>query len=220
MKRLAILSALVVVLTAGLAGAATTYNVTTDAAVRKTVLVIGDSNAVLGSAALSQAFTNRPNGYVSILTPRSGMGIRGYFADNPPSADYWQVRLPQVLAAVQPDVILIELGVNDTDRPGTATTTGYANYGQKINWLLDLLPAGVPVLWSNLPCALEPVARRTGCAAVNWALALAQSRLTLINWSAAASGHPGYFIPGQVHLTDAGYTAYAVTVVRALDALP
>ena len=86
------------------------------------------------------------------------MGIRGYLADNPASADYWQIRLPQVLAAVQPDVILIELGINDTDRPGTVTTTGYAAYGQKINWLLNLLPMGVPVLWSNLPCALEPVA--------------------------------------------------------------
>ena len=52
------------------------------------------------------------------------------------------------------------------------------------------------------------------------ALALSRLRLELINWSPAASGHPSYFIPGQVHLTQAGYTAYAVTVVTALDALP
>ena len=53
----------------------------------------------------------------------------------------------------------------------------------------------------------------------NWSSAL-EAGLRLINWSAAASGHPSYLIPGQVRLTEAGNTAYAVTVVKALDALP
>ena len=199
------------------AGAAPLYDIAIDAHVRKTVLVIGDSNIERGANQLVQALTDRPNAYISIITARTGMGVRGYISTTN-SADWWQIRLPQLLASVQPDVVVIELGANDTSQPGTVTTPGYASYGQKINWLRALLPE-VPILWTNLPCSIEPLARRAGCSAVNWALALSPT-VTMVNWGAAAMGHFEYMIPGQVHLTAAGYTAYSRVVAQALDAIP
>lgn len=218
-RRLAILIALFS-FGASVAYAAPTYDVNVDGHVRKTVLVIGDSNIERGATQLTEAFTDRADAYIPILTPRSKMGIRGYAGGLlPTSADFWQVRLPQVLNDVQPDVIVVELGINDTFQPGTATTSGYSSYGQKINWLLDLLPAGAPVLWSNLPCAIEPEQVRAGCKAINGTFPYMTSRLAIVNWAAVANGHPGYMLSGQDHLSPAGYTAYASTVVKALDAL-
>jgi hypothetical protein len=195
---------------------AATYDAAYDAGLNRTVLFVGDSNITLAAGSVTNQLTTRPNGYLPVLTPRVGMGIRGFASH--PAPDYWQIRLGHVLAVVHPDAIVLDLGINDAIQLGTATTTGYASYGEKIDWLVALLP-DVPIFWTNLPCSLEPSAVRTGCQAVNHALALAPSRhpnLTILAWAAAANPHPEY-MGSPPHLTPLGTAAWAKLITNALD---
>jgi hypothetical protein len=63
---------------------------------------------------------------------------------------------------VHPSAWVVDLGINDAVEPGAPTRRGYARYGTKIDWLMHLL-GSTPVLWSNLPCTIEPTNRRVGC---------------------------------------------------------
>jgi hypothetical protein len=206
------------------ATASTTYDAGVDASANKTVLFVGDSNFLYGASSLTTALANRPHGYIPVFTPRGGIGIRGYKhgfcppATAPcPAPDYWAIRLPQVLATVHPDAIVVNLGINDTATRGTDDGAGYANYSAKMTWLLSLLPPGVPVFWSGLPTPIEPPARRAGCAAIDQAITK-QTGITVLHWYAVAYQHPGYMLPHtNVHYTQAGDDAYAAMVVSALD---
>jgi hypothetical protein len=85
------------------------------------------------------------------------------------------------------------------------------------------VPTDQAVLWTNLPCSIEPPARLTGCQTVNDALAKAPARwanLIVIDWASKAKGHPEYMSsPGKdVHLSVDGQVAWGAAVVRALDA--
>jgi lysophospholipase L1-like esterase len=137
--------------------------------------------------------------------------------------DFWRVRLRQALKRIKPDGVVINLGINDTGTPGTATGPGYASYGAKIDWLMQLLPDKTPVWWTNLPCQIEPKARAVGCAAVNAALAAAPERwrnLTVLDWAASANAHPNYLLTelAGVHLSRQGADAWANVVADALNA--
>jgi len=197
-----------------------------NAHVRAVVVEIGDSNGVAGAGSFVAALSDRDNGYEPVMLVRGGAAIRSpdcATADKNcvEHSDFWKIRLPEAFANVQPDAIVVELGINDTMSPGTDTTRGYAGYDGKIDYLMQLLPAGTMVLWTNLPCALEPAANQTGCAVVNAALAAAPARwpqLTMLDWSAAAAAHAEYFQTNDVHLTSAGQDAYAKFVAAALDA--
>ncbi len=168
--------------------------------------LVGDSNFVLGASELESALEH--TGVVTFAA------VSGAYATSP----FW----PSSIAAVHADRYVVDLGVNDTSSPGTPTTQGYAGYAQKIDGIMHMLGAGGarPVWWTNLPCALEPPSRRTGCATVNGALAAAASRwpnLHVVDWAKVADGHPAYMDSGAlggVHYTVAGYTAYAATVAR------
>ena len=126
---------------------------------------------------------------------------------------------------MHPDAYVVDLGVNDTAEPGTATGPGYADYGAKIDWLLQVL-GPVPVYWSNLPCRIEPAARLAGCTVVDAALTGATARhhnLIVIDWARVADTHRDYLGAtthgfGNVHLTDPGAKAWAGLVARTLDA--
>jgi hypothetical protein len=114
-----------------------------------------------------------------------------------------------------------DLGINDTGKLGTATTPGYADYGQKIDWFMNSV-GGKPVLWTNLPCAIEPPARLDACRQVNYALWFAPWRwpnLTVLYWNKVANSHPEYMAaPGEeVHYSVAGQWAWSKFVVDALD---
>ena len=159
-----------------------------------------------------------------MMSSRAASGIR--FTDcvfqtcGPGFNNYWQVRIKNVLAVVNPDAVVIDLGINDTNTQGTCDMPGWACYGQKIDWLLALLPSTVPVFWTNLPCSLEPADLLTACRTVNTALAAAPGRhpnLHVLNWDLRAFGHPTWMQPHSVHLTTAGYTEWAALVVGALD---
>jgi lysophospholipase L1-like esterase len=186
---------------------------------------IGDSNILLAAGALSLTFFNRNDSFPLVIVAQVGSGIR--FSDCPgesePCAthDYWRLRLDKVLSKVKPDVYVVNLGINDTSKPGSSTTPGYAEYGKKIDYFLALLD-NRPVLWTNLPCKIEPKSRLTGCNAVNAALVAAASRhrnLTVLDWASVAEPHPTWMAKavGGVHYTTAGYAAWSGLVAKSLE---
>ena len=203
------------------AGAVATNNGQT----RGVVLFVGDSNVTLGAGAVEWALTRKDNQYVPVLASRMGGRIRT--PDCPvvngcKTFNYWRFKLDSFRSKVNADVIVSDLGINDTIEPGTATGPGYSFYGRKIDWFMGLV-RGKPVLWTTLPCSLEPPDRRTGCKTVNYELYRAHDRwpnLTILAWGNKAIGHQQYMAqPGRgVHYSDAGHTAWAEFVAAALDA--
>jgi hypothetical protein len=198
-----------------------TYDVTADAPIRATVMFVGDSNITYGGTAITTQLTTRADGYLPVLASRIGTGIRGYGAvtcNGCAASDYWKIHLADALGAVKPAAVVTDLGVNDALAAGTETTVGYSFYAQKIDWLMALLP-NVPVLWSTLPCTLEPSTYRAGCTVVNNAIVAAAQRhpnLTVVSWYKAAVGHPEY-MGSAPHYTDAGYAAWSKLVRTTLD---
>lgn len=218
-----------VALTAACVASATTSP--TNAQVRGVVLFVGDSNVTKAGSALNVQLTSSGDRYIPVFASRSEFSIRNPVcpmssgADEPScdrtNGNYWSGRLPIVLAKVKPDAIVVELGINDAREVGTCTTPGYSCYGPKIDWLMRLLPA-VPVIWTNLPCAMEASSFVAGCKVVNAQLALAPARwphLSIADWAGAARFHTTYMDQSSApHYTAAGYTAWANLVASALDA--
>jgi len=227
-RRLLLVALIAGVTFSGISAARATslYEPTIDASTNKTVLFIGDSNIMFGAAAITTALVNRPHGYLPVFTPRGGIGIRGYKQGFCPAAtvapcdapDYWQTRLPEVLAVVHPDAIVVNLGINDAKAPGTDTSAGYSDYSEKMAWLLALLPADVPVFWSGLPTPIEPKSFQVGSSAIDRAITN-QPGIHVLRWYVAAYQHPEYMIQPHVneHYSVAGNNAYAAMVVAALD---
>jgi lysophospholipase L1-like esterase len=185
-----------------------------------TVAFVGDSNLLLAGAVVSPLF-----GRNDVVIGRSGAGIR--FSDcrgesEPcPTHDYWRARLGDALRKVEPDAYVVNLGINDTVKRGTPTTPGYADYGKKIDYLMELL-GNRPVFWTNLPCKVEPKRRLVGCNTVNAALAAARSRhenLTVVDWATVANTHREWMasFTGRIHHTAAGYRAWSALVAKALE---
>jgi hypothetical protein len=192
------------------------------------VSFVGDFNITLSSTQIAIAFTRRDAPYAVVDLARSGAAIRSpdcawraWTATPCPTRNFWRTRLAEANAKIATDAYVVDLGVNDTAAPGTATSRGYAGYPAKVDWMMHQF-GGKPVLWTNLPCAIEPPARRVGCAIVNASLAAATRRwpnLTLVNWAAVANAHTEYMsqLFGGVLYTSAGATAWASTVVAAAD---
>ena len=216
---------LAVLFTAGAvgAGAVTTSNANT----RGVVLFVGDSNMTLGAADrldVDGAGAHQQRLCTGARIPRR----RGDpLAELHRPHGLHPFRLLGAEARLHPakvsaDAIVNGLGINDTARPGTTTTPGYYHYGLKIDWFMSLV-GGKRVLWTTLPCAIEPHSRLTGCYTVNHALLHARDRwpnLTVVLWNEVANSHPTYMAwPGQdVHYSSAGEEAWSNLVVDALDA--
>src|SRR4051794_524802 len=217
---------LVVTCTARVVGATTADN----SHVRAVVLFVGDSNVSLGAGPIDWVLTSQDhndNGYIPVMASRFGAGIRTpdcLETTTPcPTADYWATKIGEILAKVRPDAIVSDLGINDAVSTGTLTSLGYGSYTKKIDWFMSVVPSTTPVLWTNLPCGLEPVDRFNGCNAVNYALKASSSRwsnLAVMDWNFRAYGHPEYMsAPGtEVHLSTTGHLAWANLVVQRLDA--
>lgn len=218
MKRFTVV--LLAVLALATAADAAPYDQNTDANVKATILLVGDSNINRGANEITLALLDHQNGYVPTNISRSGMGIRGYSTSTNDASLYWQIKLAQVLPKIAPDAIIIDLGANDTATLGTAPdTTGYGWYAAKIDYLIALLP-NIPIFWTTLPCPLELAAYRAGCNIINTAIENAPARhanLTVVRWDTAALGHPEYMGTAP-HYTSAGYTAWSNLVVSSLDA--
>lgn len=193
--------------------------------VRAVVVFLGDSNETITAGLISNALLNRPDGYALVSIARPGATIRT--ADCPsdtaacPTYNFWQARVSDLNHKVRADAYVVDLGINDTTTPGTATSPGYADYGAKIDWLMRQI-GSIPVYWSNLPCKIEPPNRLPGCDAVNSALAAAPARhrnLVVIDWASVANTHPDYVSQSfaMVHLNDAGAKAWSGLMSSALD---
>jgi hypothetical protein len=217
---IAALLTLLLTVTAVTAGAVTTNSGQT----RGVVLFVGDSNVTLAAQAIEMALTLKDDHYVPVLASRMGARIRSadcLVVSTCTTFDYWRYKLASLNNKVNADVIVNNLGINDTAVPGTATTPGYAFYGRKIDWFMSLV-RGKPVFWTTLPCALEPLDRRLGCKTVDYELYRARERwpnLKILAWGTRASSHPGYMLrTGSVHYSEAGYASWAALVASALDA--
>jgi lysophospholipase L1-like esterase len=192
---------------------------------RAVVLFLGDSNITLAAANIDWALTwqdHEDNGYVPVMASRVGSAIRTPDCLEPEGCDtydYWDGKLASIEDEVTPDAIVINLGVNDAESEGTATSPGYAAYDEKIDWLMERT-GDVPVLWTNLPCALEPPDVQAGCEVVNDALEQAPERwpnLTLLDWSERAGTDTDLVLPRDVHLSPAGRALWTELVVEGLD---
>jgi lysophospholipase L1-like esterase len=189
-------------------------------------MFVGDSNIERALTALGIVLTDRDEAYELVDVARAGTGIRSFDCGGSDSTcrtgNYWKTRLPDALEHTSPDGYVVDLGINDTVAPGTSTTPGYAAYDRKIDWLMRLLPNSKPVWWTNLPCAIEPAARATGCAAVNSALAAAPQRwpnLTVLDWASHADTHPTYLLSTlqHIHFSEKGALVWSRLIARALD---
>jgi hypothetical protein len=220
----------------------TTTQVASDGAVgmRALVAVVGDSNISLGGRALVRDLTRGTGGvfdadhlegsFVPLFVGVAGAGIRAPSCPARTEAcstnDFWAKKLGATFARVDVDAVVSNLGINDAVVPGTATTTGYAGYDRKIDYFMRLVPSTAVVLWTNLPCAIEPSALQAGCRVINRALAEAPARwrnLKIVDWEAGAGNRMSYIDRNappnaRVHYTDAGYAAWSELVTRALDA--
>lgn len=189
--------------------------------IRAFVALVGDSNEIFSAQYPASHLVDRSDGYALTNIARSGAGIRAPDCAHCTTGLFWRAKINALRDRLQPDAYVVNLGINDAFSPGTATTRGYASYGEKIDWLMALF-AAKPVLWTNLPCDIEPLGMRHGCRVIDAALTAATSRwwnLHVVNWAAVANPHPEY-IGGYLddHLTKLGGAAWATLVGKALDA--
>lgn len=206
---------------------------------RAVVAFVGDSNISLDGRWLVWDLTRGTGGlltanhlddnYVPVFIARSGAGIRT--PDCPArdtscrTDDFWTRKLDTTFADVRPNVVVTDLGINDAFMPGRATTPGYVDYAAKVAYFMSLMPKSTFVIWTNLPCAIEPVTLRTGCDDVDQALGAAKAHwrnLSVLDWASVADKHRFYMDRDappslRVHYSDQGDRAWAALVTRALD---
>jgi hypothetical protein len=199
---------------------------------RGVVMFVGDSNITFSAQVIVDALTSQQhvdNSYTPVLVSHIGVSIRyGDCRSSAPSCatnNYWQIKMKETVPKVNADIYVNDLGINDTASAGTATTRGYEYYGQKIDWFMRLLPPSKTVLWTNLPCQVEPPDRSYGCQRVNYALSVAKNRwsnLVVLDWASIANLHPEFMKGGSdltaVHYTLAGQSAWTAFVLKELDA--
>jgi len=205
-----------VIVTVGVVVAPAAHATTANAPV---VAFVGDSNEML---AMPDVNAELPPEFAPIDVTQPGTGIRGLRCPpNPCDPNWWETKLDATPGAADADAYVVDLGINDTLSPGDATTVGYSHYPMKIDWLMRLF-GNKPVFWSNLPCEIEPPDRQTGCAIVNWTLAMATLRwpnLTILRWRMVAIQHPEWIAGsfGNIHLWPAGQQAWTSLVQQALE---
>jgi hypothetical protein len=219
---MALALSLIAVLTVIVSAATDTRSGTAKPGARAIVAFVGDSNITFGASAIATGLSARDDAYVAVdfAQPSTVIKSRDCFFDTRCNRPYlWPDRLGATTGRIVPDVYVVDLGIKDAHVPGTAASFGYGGYAAKIDWLMPLF-GSTPVVWSTLPCEIEPADYRTGCAVVNLELRKAPARhpnLTILDWAPVADPHPEYVRPGEVHYTDAGYTAWAKLVVQHLD---
>jgi hypothetical protein len=125
-------------------------------------------------------------------------------------AAYWSAHLTSVLAHVDPEVIVVELGYNDCGVDVSA-------YGEAIDGFMTVVPTDTPVHWLTMQDVDDQV---TCDEPVNAALEEATTRwpnLSLLDFAAHMEGHPEWVVDGR-HLSEEGKLAYADWLHAELDA--
>jgi hypothetical protein len=125
-----------------------------------------------------------------------------------------QVPEAKRLAATRPRALVLVLGANNT------IDGVKANDEREIDLMLATVQDVGCVKWLNVA---DSTSRPTfDGAAMEFDRLLAskvqgRSNVAVVDWAAAARGHPEWFKPGDIHLTAAGNASFARTISGALD---
>ena len=196
---------------------------------RATAVFLGDSNEVLSGTDLAVSLLNRDNGYIVVEVARPGATIRFRRLHTTHNVYYLRRHrqsqpVVDTLAAVQPDVWVVDLGINDANRPGTPTSPGYSNYGAK--YQLADETCSDQHRSSGQTCRARSEHKRPENrmqADQSGACRCAGTRrpnLSVLNWASKANPHPEYLGPPySVHLTTAGQSAWTGLVTERLDSM-
>lgn len=129
---------------------------------------------------------------------------------------YWKLVIGNDAASGKPGFIEVELGLNDAF---WHTTAEVATYATRIRHFLKWLPAGVPVLWDNIPAIAPDVDAKSQV--INQALrrvARSTPVLHVVDVRTRFMGHwPGWFQPDHVHFDQKGQNEFAIVNCRALN---
>jgi lysophospholipase L1-like esterase len=135
---------------------------------------------------------------------------------------YWEQSIARAQPNGAPAYVEVELGINDAV---WHTSAQLVDYERRIRQFLSWLPAGVPVLWDNIP-AMAPVASPgadTNYRVVNAALAAVATTnpaLHIVDLRASFAGHwPAWFQADRLHYNAKGQYEFALVNCNALRAL-
>lgn len=184
--------------------------------VNKEVLIFGDSvmfsavdDVVYHSNYVRDDYTGRyaPN-FGSV---NGGQGLTFVKEVQPANVDaFWRAHVASLMEHTQPEVIVVELGVNDC-----SNRTGW--HGRVDNFMQNI-PSTIPVHWLTIP---DPLGDLGLCdSSFNKALAEATLRwpnLELFAWSEKGNSNPSWFHTDGIHLTTAGQDGFAKWLTGQLD---
>jgi hypothetical protein len=135
---------------------------------------------------------------------------------------YWKELIADDVSKGRPAYIQVELGIDDAF---SQTSSELQTYASRIRRFLSWLPAGVPVLWDNIP-AMAPAPAPdidTNFRIINRALARvarSSSVLHVVDLRRAFKGHwPDWFRDDQLHYNDVGQRKFARVNCEALNDL-
>ena len=190
------------------------------------VSFFGDSELFRSADKVVAAQTGAGMATSTVVYASIGCGLMpsGDTADCPAGAtqaavnSFWRTQITADIASGAPAYVQVELGIDDGVWQTPATLAGYK---KRIERFVSWLPAGVPVLWDNIP-AMAPVFE-TNFRIVNKALARAAAEtpnLHVVDLRTAFTGHwPAWFESDQLHYNDAGEFAFALVNCQALNAV-
>jgi lysophospholipase L1-like esterase len=168
------------------------------------VLLVGDSITEQSEPELE--FGLRAGGWEPTVEGHTGSGIgRDYGVD-------WSQRLPELVAQVDPAVVIVELGSNDQDVPGDQVAAD-------IDALMEPLRKVPRVVWANVQRGFltgrtaDVVNDQLLKATVRW------PNLEVLDMSGHFGGNPEWLTDG-LHLNQRGKAELGVLLVQALDAPP
>jgi hypothetical protein len=220
-RRLA-LSALLLAISAGCSGSSGRGAAPSSAGpARAVVALVGDSNVVRARPAIADALVNRPSPYKIVDLASVGTSIRTEDCRRftpCTTFNFWQSRIAQARAGARPDAFVVDLGVNDA---AVTSNSVQRVYRENIDWLMRLIgPA--PVVWTNVPCKLEPPSLVDPglCRSMNAALRAAPARwpnLAVLDWAAIAEPRRDFMQIGTNHYSETGQIEWARFVARELD---
>lgn len=120
---------------------ALTATVACDPEPHAAVYVLGDSNLPVNDLVLATRLRDRP--YLVVPDPFPGFGV----VNDPMhgiGSDFIERRLAAAVSQISPDVVVIELGINDHD------VTWLDGYGSAIDRLMSKIPSTTKVIWTNV----------------------------------------------------------------------
>jgi lysophospholipase L1-like esterase len=189
------------------------------AEVTKEVLFINDSVTAQSVGAIAMEMNDvKATDHKARYAPNFGSSVTGIGLKRVPLIapnrvnKYWDEHLTSLLAAVKPQVIVVELGYNDCNE-------NLSHYGKSIDRFMGHIPSKTPVHWLTMHDANNSFTCDTKINAAIRAATARWSNLSIFDFAAFMKGHGAWTARGGVHLNTAGQQAYAKWLHRQLDAI-